>query len=137
MVQWLKCYAIISMTQNCLNPKIFRIFTPSEIEEIRRITLWDIIVNATSIKPDEIQKHVFFWMDSDPCPQPHQLNSSNMPECNLMQQQDAFQVKNFMIVQVNIFIQLNSTSCTIFTTLLSRPLFHFREVKRLTFTPWF
>ena len=54
-----------------------QIFTPSEIEEIRRIKLWDIIVNATSIKPDEIQKNVFFWMDSDPCPQPRQLNSSN------------------------------------------------------------
>ena len=68
-----------------------QIFTPSEIEEIRRIKLWDIIVNATSIKPDEIQKNVFFWMDSDPCPQPRQLNSSNLPECNLVQQKDSFQ----------------------------------------------
>ena len=125
------------MTQKFLNSKIFRIFTPSEIEEIRRITLWDIIVNATLIKPDEIQKHVFFWMDSDPCPQPRQLNSSNMPECNLMQQQDAFQVRNFMTFKFNVFIQCNSTNCTISTRLLSTPLLHFRVVKRPTFTPWF
>ena len=68
-----------------------QIFTPTEIEEIKKIKLWDIIVNATSIKPDEIQKNVFFWMDSDPCPQPRQLNSSNLPECNLVQQKDSFQ----------------------------------------------
>ena len=94
------------ITENFLHHKTFRIFTPSEIEEIRRITLWDIIVNATAIKPDEIQKHVFFWMDSDPCPQPRQLNSSNMPECNLMQQQDAFQVGNFTIVKFAILLSI-------------------------------
>ncbi len=36
------------------------IFTAEEIEEIRNIKLWDVIVNATNVKPYEIQKEVIF-----------------------------------------------------------------------------
>ena len=73
-----------------------RIFTPSEIEEIRKISLWDVIVNATEVKPDEIQKHVFFWMNSDPCPQPQQLDATNLPSCNYIKEHDSFQVKSLV-----------------------------------------
>ena len=34
------------------------IFTAKEIEQIRGIKLWDVIVNATSVEPNEIQKEV-------------------------------------------------------------------------------
>ena len=36
-----------------------RIFTTAEIEEIRSITLWDVIVNASSVLPDDIQVTLF------------------------------------------------------------------------------
>ena len=52
-----------------------------------------MIVNATGVQPEEIQKHVFFWMNSDPCPQPQQLKSSDLPQCNLVQQHDSFKVQ--------------------------------------------
>lgn len=70
----------------------FRIFTAEEIEEIRQITLWDIIVNSTGIKPDEIQKKAFFWNEGDPCPQPYQLNVSLLPPCKYLKGYDYFEV---------------------------------------------
>ena len=36
------------------------IFSTKEIESIRNISLWDVIVNATSVEPDQIQKKVCF-----------------------------------------------------------------------------
>ena len=34
------------------------IFSEEEVAAIRNISIWDIIVNATSIRPDEIQRKV-------------------------------------------------------------------------------
>lgn len=67
-------------------------FTPQEIAEIRKITLWDIIVNATDIGADAIQRKVFFWNVTDPCPQPAQLNASMMLPCNYLKGFDYFEV---------------------------------------------
>ena len=39
------------------------IFSTEEIESIRNISLWDVIVNATSVEPDQIQKKVCFDKD--------------------------------------------------------------------------
>ncbi|CAL4074334.1 unnamed protein product [Meganyctiphanes norvegica] len=58
-----------------------RFFTPDEIEEIRKVKLWDIIVNASNVSPDEIQRDVFFHKEGDICPQPLQLNASEMVDC--------------------------------------------------------
>jgi len=52
------------------------IFTPQEVEEIKKIRMWDVLVNATLITSDAIQKNVFLFRESDPCPQPGQLNST-------------------------------------------------------------
>lgn len=41
----------------------FRIFTEEEVEQIRKITLWDILVNASDIEPDAIQRNVFVWTE--------------------------------------------------------------------------
>jgi dual oxidase len=57
------------------------IFTPKEIEDIRKISLWDVIVNATNIQPHEIQKEVFKWNKGDPCGQPKQLAHQDMKPC--------------------------------------------------------
>ena len=34
------------------------IFTPEEIQSIKETRLWDVIVNSTSIEPDQIQSKV-------------------------------------------------------------------------------
>lgn len=72
----------------------FRFFNDSEIEEIRKIKLWDIIVNSTEINPGDVQRDVFFWFNGDPCPQPMQLNASVLDPCNYLQGFDYFEVHN-------------------------------------------
>ncbi|XP_021358388.1 dual oxidase 2-like isoform X2 [Mizuhopecten yessoensis] len=52
----------------------FRRFTDSQINEIRRITLRDIILNVTNVLDSEISANVFLHNGfTDPCPQPEQL----------------------------------------------------------------
>lgn len=76
---------------NPINDKIYyRIFTKEEIAELRKVTLWDIIVNSTSIHPGEIQKDVFMFHENDPCPQPFQLNASALEPCNNLGNYDYF-----------------------------------------------
>lgn len=71
---------------------MYRIFTDAEIEEIRQVRLYDVIINSTDVKPGEIQKHVFFWVKGDPCPQPVQLNTSLLEPCRHLQGYDYFEV---------------------------------------------
>ena len=68
------------------------VFLPEEVEDIKKIKLWDVIVNATNVSPNEIQKEVFFWHEGDPCPQPRQLNASDLQPCALPKEKDSFQV---------------------------------------------
>ncbi|RZF40187.1 hypothetical protein LSTR_LSTR012441, partial [Laodelphax striatellus] len=37
------------------------IFTAEEIADLRKVKLWDVIVNATDVPPDAIQKNAFYW----------------------------------------------------------------------------
>ena len=67
------------------------ILSPAEIEQIRSIKLWDVIVNASSVRPDEVQKNVFFHTAGDPCRQPKQLNASELPACEYLKGYDSFQ----------------------------------------------
>lgn len=69
-----------------------RIFSKDEISEIKKITLWDVIINSTSIEPNAIQRNVFFWVKGDPCPQPMQLNISLMEPCKILSGYDYFEV---------------------------------------------
>lgn len=66
------------------------IFTPEEIQEIKKIRMWDILVNSTSIPVEAIQRQVFLFRDSDPCPQPGQLNSSVLESCLILPGWDYF-----------------------------------------------
>lgn len=72
---------------------MFRIFTKSEIEDIRRVSLWDVITNTTSIIPDAIQRNVFIWTQRDPCPQPFQLKASMLDACVPFKRYDYFEVE--------------------------------------------
>lgn len=67
-------------------------FTEDEIEEIRKVTMWDIIVNSTDIQPHEIQRDVFTFAEGDPCPQPAQLNTSQLEPCSYLKGYDYFEV---------------------------------------------
>lgn len=71
-----------------------RLFTDDEIAEIKKITLWDIIVNSTDVEAEDIQKNVFFWVDGDPCPQPQQLNATILEPCRHLGGYDYFEVRH-------------------------------------------
>lgn len=79
------------------------IFTKEEIKEIRRIKLWDVIVNSTNIEPEAIQKNVFFWVKGDPCPQPMQLNVSQMEPCKILTGYDYFEVNKVFLLNKSVF----------------------------------
>lgn len=57
------------------------LFTDEEIQRIRNMTYYDILMAVTSAEAADIQNNVFFWMDGDPCPQPVQLNASMLHPC--------------------------------------------------------
>lgn len=80
------------------------IFTHDEIEELRKITMWDIIVNSTDIKPGDIQKDVFMWHEGDPCPQPMQLNATELEPCSYLQGYDYFSGSELMFIYVCVFL---------------------------------
>jgi len=76
------------------------IFTPEEIKELRKITLWDIIVNSTDVNEEEIQKDVFMWRTGDPCPQPMQLNATELEPCTYLEGYDYFSGSELMFIYV-------------------------------------
>ncbi|XP_026480513.1 LOW QUALITY PROTEIN: dual oxidase-like [Ctenocephalides felis] len=80
------------------------IFTKEEIEDIKKITLWDIIVNSTSIEPHEIQKDVFRFAEGDPCPQPAQLNASLLEPCKYLRGYDYFEGSELAYIYVCVLL---------------------------------
>ena len=73
-------------------------FTRDEIDEIRNIRLWDIIVNASAVDPADIQRNVFFHLHGDVCPQKLQLNASGMDPCPYLTGYDYFRVSGRCLV---------------------------------------
>ena len=63
------------------------------IFRLRSVKLWDVMVNATRVRPGEVQRNVFFWLEGDPCQQPRQLNASDMQKCEFLTGYDSFQVR--------------------------------------------
>lgn len=86
----INCYPLLMMM--IASWLLDSVFTRNEMERIRRISLWDVIVNATGVPPDAIQRRVFVWQDGDPCPQPFQLNSTLLESCVPLQRYDYFEV---------------------------------------------
>ncbi|XP_022705418.1 dual oxidase-like isoform X3 [Varroa jacobsoni] len=67
------------------------LFSKEEIEQIRKISLWDVIVNASdSIPPEAMQRNVFVHSEDDPCPQPGQINSTALEPCMILEGWDYF-----------------------------------------------
>lgn len=86
----INCYPLLMMM--IASWLVDSVFTRNEMERIRRISLWDVIVNATGVPPDAMQRRVFVWQDGDPCPQPFQLNSTLLESCVPLQRYDYFEV---------------------------------------------
>ena len=63
-----------------------------DIELIRNTKLSDIIKKVTTIGDEHIQKNVFNFKDGDPCPQPFQLNASQLESCPYLRGYDYFEV---------------------------------------------
>lgn len=44
----------------------FSIFTESEIEEIKKLKLRDVLLQATGIEDSDLQENIFFWKEGIP-----------------------------------------------------------------------
>jgi dual oxidase len=73
-------------THNC----VFRIFTDDELNDIWNTTLKTIIVETTAISSQSLQNNVFLHNAGDPCPQPYQVNTSNLEACTPFMRFDHF-----------------------------------------------
>lgn len=80
------------------------IFTAEEIEELRKITLWDVIVNSTDIEPEHIQRNVFKFEDGDPCPQLLQINASLLEPCSHLEGYDYFSGSELAFIYSCVFL---------------------------------
>ncbi|KAL3866800.1 hypothetical protein ACJMK2_044068 [Sinanodonta woodiana] len=75
------------------------LFTKEEIEGIRNVTIYDILMKVTNIRPKDVQMNPFLLTDS-PCPQPKQLiaddiedtfnNTTTIEQCTPLQHYDYF-----------------------------------------------
>ena len=67
------------------------LFSEDEIKALKNLKLSDIIIAVTNINRGDIQENVFFHHEGDPCPQPQQLNATNMEPCMFLKGYDYFQ----------------------------------------------
>lgn len=67
------------------------LMTEEEIADLKDKKLSDVIKEVTSISDDDIQQNVFAWSSGDPCPQPLQLNASQLEHCPFLKGYDYFQ----------------------------------------------
>lgn len=98
-------------------------FSKDEIEEIKRIRLWDILVNTTSIPASAIQKNVFQFTDGSPCPQPSQIRSNMLEPCLIHAGWDYFHGSEIIYVLVTlslIFIPIGECQVQEFCSFLLR-----------------
>uniref|UniRef100_A0A5S6QR67 NAD(P)H oxidase (H2O2-forming) n=1 Tax=Trichuris muris TaxID=70415 RepID=A0A5S6QR67_TRIMR len=88
-----------------------KMFTEEEIKEIRQIRLYDLIIQTTHIRPEEIQKKVFFWHQGDPCPQPFQVNGSMLEPCIPFMRHDHFMGNEVAFIYSCICLGLVPVAC--------------------------
>ena len=85
------------------------IFTKEEIAEIRKIKLWDIIINATNVPVEGIQRDVFLFKAGDPCPQPKQMTSKVLESCFILAGWNYFhgsELPYIMVILLLVFIPM-------------------------------
>lgn len=80
------------------------IFSEPEIGKIRQIRLWDILVNASEIPPDAIQREVFQFGADSPCPQPQQISSKILEPCVILAGWDYFHGSEITYVLVILLL---------------------------------
>ncbi|KRX26639.1 Dual oxidase 1 [Trichinella nelsoni] len=88
-----------------------KLFTEEEIQEIKNVRLYDMIIQTTGIKPNEIQKDVFFWKNGDPCPQPFQLNISILEPCIPFMRHDHFMGNEVSFIYSCIALGIVPVAC--------------------------
>ncbi|XP_053573547.1 dual oxidase 1-like [Bombina bombina] len=66
------------------------LFSLDDIEAIRNTSFHDVLIAVTSSELGDIQKTVFTWSDGDPCPQPTQISSGQLPNCTPLTVTDYF-----------------------------------------------
>jgi len=97
------------------------IFSETEIEEIRRIRLYDIIVNATLIPEHAIQRNVFQFVHAhDPCPQPGQLSSGQLQPCYIVRGHSYFKGNEQTYAAVCLTLALVPLACALAALLILR-----------------
>ncbi|XP_067829735.1 dual oxidase 2-like [Heptranchias perlo] len=67
------------------------IFTARDLQSIWNTTYGDVLLATINVGDAGIQRNVFFWKDGDPCPQPKQLNESDMEPCIKLRTMHYFQ----------------------------------------------
>lgn len=85
------------------------IFSPEEIAQIRNISLWDMIVNATGVPVGAIQRQVFLFRPDDPCPQPKQMTSKVLEKCLILAGWNYFygsELSYIMVMLLLVFIPM-------------------------------
>ncbi|XP_038606610.1 dual oxidase 1-like [Tachyglossus aculeatus] len=71
------------------------LFSKADIAEIRNTSLHDVLVAVTGVDPGALQPNVFFWLEGDPCSQPGQLTSADLPSCVPLTVLDYFEGSGF------------------------------------------
>nr|XP_015923608.1 dual oxidase isoform X2 [Parasteatoda tepidariorum] len=66
------------------------VFTKDEVEQIKKVTLKDIVISTTDIPEGSIQNSLFIWSEGDPCPQPMQLTGDALEPCLMLHGHDSF-----------------------------------------------
>lgn len=89
------------------------VFSAAEIEQIKRIRLYDVIVNSTLIPDDSIQRNVFQFRTDDPCPQPAQLSSSQLQPCYVVKGHSYFKGNELPYMLVCLTLVLIPCFCSL------------------------
>lgn len=105
------------------------IFSEAEIDEIRRISLYDIIVNATLIPENSIQRNIFKFSPQDPCPQPGQLSSSQLQPCYIVKGHSYFKGSELTYALVCVTLVLIPIICALIASLIVK----YQDKKRRQF----
>lgn len=105
------------------------IFSKAEIEQIKKISLYDIIVNSTLIPDNSIQRQVFHFKPEDPCPQPGQLSSSQLQPCYIVKGHSYFKGNELPYALVCLALIMIPMVCS----LVAHCLVNYQEKKRRQF----
>ncbi|XP_063786038.1 dual oxidase 1-like [Pseudophryne corroboree] len=80
------------------------LFNVDEIAKIKNTSFHDVILAVTSAEVGDIQKKVFTWLEGDPCPQPEQISSANLPPCAPLTTIDYFEGSLFGYSSIIVII---------------------------------